>query len=158
MPSSKSKPDSVQSENELLRVELDAAHRMIKALRFKIEAITIENDTLNSNNVTSDRNAVTSSSNADLLKRIEGAVQAANGGDFYYDRVPKRLILEMAAILEKGAVTVSDAAVLVNMSTLTVKRDLAILKKLEWIVFKGSRNNGAYHLTDKTRALFENKA
>lgn len=87
----------------------------------------------------------------DTVKWVHDTVNRLN--DTVTDSTRSRLTQELLLIAQSGGATLKELIDAVKVSRITVIRDLAVLRDVDVIVFKGAPKTGRYVLTDEARGV-----
>ncbi len=87
----------------------------------------------------------------DTVKWVHDTVNRLN--DTVTDSTRSRLTQELLLIAQSGGATLKELIDAVKVSRITVVRDLAVLRDVDVIVFKGAPKTGRYVLTDEARGV-----
>jgi len=71
------------------------------------------------------------------------------------EKVKNRLMKELLHLIQTGFITSKIVENIGQISNVSAKRDISILKKMGVIEFEGSRKIGRYVLTEKGKAIIE---
>ena len=84
----------------------------------------------------------------DITKKLIESSKSILNIDYYRFSVPSRMAKILNELTDKKKLSVSQMIQLTGASRVTITRELAIMKKLGWVKFNGSRNNGYFTLTE----------
>ena len=177
--------DSLKQQNDSLRADVASLRVKFELLKPLVDAIKIDFDAINkkfdawNNNFDALRVFVESSiSLADASKRtvdaltdktdatneqadVQSLIADALARNFHIQyqqqNIPFRMADEIKLLKTSGNVTLGKFMTELKQSRSTVQRDLRILKKLGWISYHGSRNNGYFVLTEKGMGVLKQK-
>ncbi len=148
--------DAMKVDFDSLRENFDAWNDNFESLQYLIDAT---NDKVDSTGVliesTTDKVDASrpivepAKAKAEIQQVIVTVARESICLTFGQDDIPSRLADEMLLFLKSANISPEQFRQGLGASRSTIQRDMSILKKLGWITFHGSRNNGYFTLTEK---------
>ncbi len=144
----KSLIDALSIEFESTKKEIEALLHAVDSTNTKIDTTDGLNDSLNKAIDSSTGINESSSRINNITNKLIKSSKSVLNIDYYRLSVPSRMAKILNELTGKKTLTVAQMIQLTGASRVTITRELAIIKKLGWIKFNGSRNNGYFTLTE----------
>jgi hypothetical protein len=150
--SSSVKADSTSVLIDSSSVKTDSTSVLIDSSPVKDDSTSVLIDSSSvKTDSTSNKSGIANNKDSLYLEKLSRiiVVSAKEKLKIYYSQpnIPMRMAAILNELIEKKRMSVAEMKIVTGASRISLVRDIAILKKLGWLKFNGSRKNGFFTLT-----------
>ncbi len=145
--SSSDKFESTNSDNGSTSFDVESIRHKIESTSSNAESTKQKIESTSANVESMQGNAEAKAYKERLAAILEKSAKEKLNIYFGQPNIPNRMATVLAALIEKKKLSVAEMRTITGASRNSLVRDVAIIKKLGWIKFNGSRKNGYFTFT-----------